>query len=133
MSDWPPKFWTKGFNGRMFLSEGEWLVFQRRQAVRYTDQSLKAQQCDVCGQPGAEGNPLQLAHLISFYHGVHFLGLTPEYLDGPENLKTAHRQNCNKKVELGFTEALLYIRARNVRTLPPFLPKAVLEEWNKLL
>jgi len=133
MHDWPPDFWTAGFDGRMFLTETEWNTYQRRQAVRFTEQSLKAKKCEVCGKPKAKKNPLQLAHRISFYHGVHFLGLTPDYMDGPTNLGTAHRKNCNKKMELGLADSLRSLMAKKVRELPPFLPRAVLEEWSNLM
>lgn len=133
MHDWPPDSRVEGFDGRIFLTETEWKTYRRRQAVRFTDQSLKAAKCGVCGRPTTKKNPLQLAHRIGFYHGVHFLGLTPDYLDGPANLGTAHRKNCNKKMELGFVDSLRSLMAMKVRALPPFLPGAVLEEWSNLM
>jgi hypothetical protein len=131
MSRWPNSFWAEGFDGRMFLTEEEWRTYLRRQAVRYPNQSYKDRFCGVCGKVGTGDNPLQLAHRISFYHGIRYLALTPEFLDSRPNLMTAHRQKCNKSVELGFQDALRLLLKHEVRVLPAFLPADILDEWRR--
>lgn len=131
MTDWPDKHWSEGFDEQTFLTEAEWKTYHRRLAVRFTDQSLKKPVCEICGKPGTDKNPLQLAHRIGFERGVHFLALTPDYLDRQENLVTAHRQGCNGKAELSLADALKLLRTWGVAHLPPFLPDDVRILWTQ--
>ncbi len=114
------------------MTETEWRVYLRRVAVRYTDQSLKKDQCEVCGQPGTPDNPLQLAHRIGFGNGIRYLGLTPDYLNRQQNLVTTHRQRCNDQAELALDDALKLLKEWGIVTLPSFLPIQLRKHWGEV-
>jgi hypothetical protein len=97
----------EGFQGRVWLTVSEWETFRRRVAVRYPQGVRPAvierdgSRCSICGLDAADGRPrLQLAHRIPFKIGVVDWGLTPDWLDGVENLSLAHAGRCNDQVEL---------------------------------
>lgn len=71
--------------------------------VRYVKRK-KASACCICGLPATIDSPLENAHVIGFRVGVVKFKLTPDYLDRPENIKTAHRGKCNASVELSVTQ-----------------------------
>jgi hypothetical protein len=100
---------AEGFDGRIFLTDAEHATYLRRMPVRYLHHKRKTL-CEVCGLPGTDDNPLQLAHIIGFSYGIKELKLTPDYLDKAENTKTAHRAVCNKAVELDVTQAREFIK-----------------------
>lgn len=95
-----------GFNGRIWLTHTEWETYRRRVAVRYPQkvrQQVAARDgaaCCICGGREREDRPIQLAHRVPFKLGVVDWGLTPDWLDGIENLCLAHRGACNDGVEL---------------------------------
>jgi hypothetical protein len=135
-SGWPPKFWKVGFDGRTFLSEEEWRTYLCRPPVRrcYIDfQKVQGtgrnNRCTVCNGPDSPENPLQAAHVINALSGVRYFALTPDFLDHPDRLAWAHRQGCNRKVELDFTGTMEHLWRNGVRSLPSFLPRAVRSAW----
>ncbi|WP_431865493.1 hypothetical protein [Microbacterium paraoxydans] len=90
-----------GFDGRVFLTDSEHQTYLRRRPVRYVRKVIPASEsCSVCGEDGSVENPLQVAHIVPFGLGVVHFKLTPEWLDGAENLRWAHRRVCNKAAEL---------------------------------
>lgn len=88
-----------GFEGRVFLTEAEHSTYLRRLPSRVNHKHRK-ELCEVCHKPAAPGNPLETSHVIPFAVGVVQFKLTPEFLDGAHNLKTAHKKMCNKAVEV---------------------------------
>jgi hypothetical protein len=93
-----------GFDSRIFLTEAEFETYKRRRPVRHVRTGLskarpKLGHCEICGKPETTSNPLQAAHIIPFAAVIWF-GLTPDYVDRPENLKWAHRSGCNKAVSI---------------------------------
>ncbi len=131
MTGWPTKSWKEGFDGRVFLTEAEWCVFLRNCPVRYTDRQLLKPTCSHCAEAGNRST-LQLAHVIPFKNGVQFLALTPDFLNGSDNLVSAHRGRCNRGAELGLEESLRRLRSLGVTALPDFLLPDVLETWKKI-
>jgi len=132
--NWPQVQWA-GFEGRVFLTEGEWRTYLRRPPVRFParDNPISTDSlCEICKTPRAEANPFQLAHRIPFVRGVCVLALTPEFLDNPRNLAVAHRQQCNKTIELGLVESLHLLRRLGVTEVPPFLDNRILRVWADL-
>lgn len=119
-----------GFDGRRFLSEPEWRTYIRRKPVRYI-RKRKDRVCEICGQPETTDNPLQSAHLIGFEVGIIYLALTPEFVDGDENIVTAHRRDCNRKVELDLVGSCQRLRDLGSKSLPAFLPSFVHAIWNR--
>lgn len=105
---------TNGFDGRSWLTVDEWNTYRRRCAVRYTRRLLKeviardGDKCKICGID--DGAPLQLAHIVPFKIGVVDWGLTPDWLDGAENLCLAHAQSCNDIAELTLQEIPHYLQ-----------------------
>lgn len=104
LSNTLPKI-TNSFNGQIWLNDAEWKTYLKRMPVRYL--KLKKQlidrdgaDCAICGKPETIDQPLQIAHKIGFRIGVIGFGLTPDYLDGIDNVALAHRGKCNNKVEL---------------------------------
>ena len=81
----------------------------------------------MCDKPAVVNIPFQLAHRISFLHGVLYLYLAPapDFLDGPNNLVTAHRKRCNRIVELDPKGAFDLFIDIGVEELPAFLPAEV--------
>lgn len=112
---------NQGFDGRMFLTESEWRTYLRRKPVRYV-RGVRDATCTICGKPAMDDNPLQHSHRIGFDMGVIELALTPDFLDGPENIATAHRRKCNQLVELSLSQAISRLRELGVQSLPEFLP-----------
>ncbi|WP_433955106.1 hypothetical protein [Janibacter indicus] len=91
-----------GYGDRVFLTDSEHETYLRRMPVRYARRGLAGipEVCHVCGEPAVDGNPLQAAHRVPFNAGVRRWRLTPTWLDRPGNLRWAHRQRCNRLVEL---------------------------------
>jgi len=54
---------------------------------------------------------MQLAHRVPFKIGVVDWGLTPDWLDGADNLCLAHVGNCNDRAELSNLEVEKHLRA----------------------
>lgn len=121
-----------GFDGRTFLTEAEWLTYLRRKPVRYIKKE-KAAICEVCGEPPNGEDTLQNAHKIGFDLGVIRLALTPEFLDKHENISTAHKKKCNRKVELDIEDAIRQLMTSGITSLPEFLPKESHDHWNQVL
>jgi hypothetical protein len=103
-----------GFDGRVFLTKEEHDAYCRRLPVRYAARNLKIISgiCSVCGKPATPDNPLQAAHLIPFGAGIIQFWLTPEWLDGPENLTWAHRVKCNKLAEIPINRIAGYLKQK---------------------
>ena len=120
-----------GFGGRIFLFEDEWNTFTRRSPVRFVRRK-KALVCAYFGKEAAESNPFQNAHIIGFIMGVLQLGLTPDFLDAPENIKTAHKKLCNDRVELSLEQSMQKLRNEGVVRLPEYLPKEIHNLWRQL-
>lgn len=98
----------EGFDGRAWLSVEEWETYRRRAAVRYPQKlrneviARDGEICSICGSDSEK--PIQLAHRIPFKMGLIDFGLTPEWLDGVDNLRLAHQGACNDLVECSFGE-----------------------------
>lgn len=120
---------NRGFDGRRFLTESEWQTYLRRKPVRYIHKPKEAV-CCVCGHPGTTENPLQNAHCIGFEIGIVYLALTPEFLDGDNNIVSAHRRDCNKLAELDLPAACRRLHSLGVTNPPGFLPSFVHEMWD---
>jgi hypothetical protein len=120
-----------GFGQRIFLTSAEWNTYRLRKPVRYIKRS-HGKSCAVCGEPEAATNPLEHSHQISFEIGVICLGLTPDYVDSPRNIVSAHKKNCNKASELTIEAAMRKLRADGIKQLPPYLPTAIHRLWNEL-
>lgn len=57
--------------------------------------------CSTCDETCEDLlRPIELAHRIPFKVGVVDWGLTPDWLDGVDNLCLAHRGACNDRAEL---------------------------------
>lgn|GEM_PF-1799108 len=117
-----------GFGTRVFLTKAEWNTYRRRKPVRYIKRTHEPQ-CFVCGGPETASNPFEHAHRIGFEIGVICLGLTPDYLDGPENIVTAHKKGCNRTAELEIEQAMQMLFAKGVRQLPTYLPTELQCLW----
>lgn len=117
-----------GFEGRIFLTKEEWQTYCRRKPVRYIKKK-KDSLCCVCNKPAEKDNPFENAHVIGFDLGIIDLALTPDYLDSPENIMTAHRTICNKKTERSLLDAMKMLRKTGITDLPDFLPKEILFLW----
>ena len=87
--------------------------------------------CEVCGKPGSTENPLQNAHIIGFDVGVIDLGLSPDFLDSDQNIKTAHRSTCNKQTELDLQGSMDRLRELGEKELPQYLPAWIHEAWGR--
>lgn len=120
-----------GFDGRMFLTRSEWMLYRRRHPVRYIKKK-KQKVCSVCEQAELHENSLQWAHRIPFIRGVVQLALTPEFLDSEENLVTAHKKECNKASELDLVDSMGLLHSKSVENLPVFLPKELKELWGQV-
>lgn len=120
-----------GFDGRIFLTEAEWRTYLRRKPVRYIRKEL-SDACGICGRAADVKNPFQNAHRIGFDLGIVQLALTPEFLDGDENIVTAHRTTCNKSAELDLKNAMRFLMSKEVRALPDFLPHEIHTLWEQL-
>jgi len=118
----------EGFESRRFLDEAEWRTYRRRRPVRYTDKP-KAKTCEMCGEPAGLDDPLQNAHIIGFTLGVIQLGLTPDFLDSHENLKTAHTRKCNRECELDLEQCMKRLRALDIQEIPKYLPAETQALW----
>lgn len=122
-----------GFGNRPFLTQEEWETYGRRMAVRYIPSKLKGQVCTICGRPAEDGNPLQNAHRIGFYVGVLSLGLTPDFLDRPENIVTSHQKYCNRKSELSLLDSMKMLKQLDpAATLPAYLPDETRRMWDSV-
>lgn len=109
-----------GFEGRVFLHEFEWRTYLRRMPVRYIRRKHDAC-CEICGLPGGDGNPLEHSHRIGFRVGIIEFALTPEFLDSPSNIVSAHKRVCNRAAELRKDDVLDHLRSIGVDALPEFL------------
>jgi len=108
-----------GFEGRIFLEQAEYETYLRRMPVRYIRKKHDAV-CAVCGLPPTADNPLQHSHRIGFHQGIKRFGLTPDYLDGHENIRSAHRRACNAETEMSDAEVLTYLHSLGL-ALPSYL------------
>jgi hypothetical protein len=101
-----------GFDGRVFLTKDEHDTYMRRLPVRYAAKNLERGDgiCVLCKKPATADNVLQAAHLIPFNIGITRFWLTPDWLDQPHNLAWAHRQVCNKKVEIEGAKIIEHLR-----------------------
>ncbi len=120
-----------GFNNRVFLTKSEWQTFIKRMPVRYIKKKKK-QICEVCFQPPTKDNPLESSHIIGFKIGIVNFALTPDFLDKDQNIYSAHKRKCNKKVELDLVGTCLRLKELGIKFLPNFLPKDTIETWNKI-
>jgi hypothetical protein len=120
-----------GFDGRIFLKESEWETYRRRKPVRYLKKP-KNNLCEVCHKIATDDNPIQNAHIIGFEIGVICLGLTPEYVDGHDNIVSAHKKKCNKEAELDLLESCRVLKLRGIKSLPEFIPQDIYELWLKV-
>ena len=102
----------------------------RRKPVRYI-RKVKAEKCEVCGDGPDDNNPFQNAHRIGFEVGIVQLALTPEFLDGDENIVTAHRMQCNKEAERDLEGSMRLLRSLGIEELPEFLPPETLSLWRE--
>lgn len=109
------------FGGDVFLTEAEWLTYNKRMPVRYIRKRKHTLTCAVCGGHAQEGNPLEHSHRIGFNFGIKRLGLTPDWLDRHENIVSAHRTECNTSAELSVKDAAAYLRSLGL-TIPGYLP-----------
>ena len=117
-----------GFDGRTFLTQAEWECYIRRKPVRYI-KKRKPDTCEICGGRATQDNPIQNAHIIGFTMGVTQLGLTPDFLDGDDNIVAGHRSICNAKAELGLQGACERLKKLGVTELPHHLPESTLNAW----
>jgi hypothetical protein len=111
---------NSGFDGRAFLTADEWQTYMRRMPVRYIRRS-KADVCVVCGLPASPDNPLEHSHRIPFRVGITALGLTPDFVDSPQNIVTAHKRGCNRSVELSLSECLALLASWGHKEIPAYL------------
>lgn len=118
-----------GFDDRVFLTEIEWVTYRRRSPVRFINK-IKTNLCIVCDQPATASNPMQNSHKIGFNMGVIYLGLTPDFVDGHDNIVSAHRDKCNSEVELSLESACLNLKSVGITELPTYLPKFIHEIWS---
>ena len=111
----------RGFDQRVFLTEAEWSTYNRRPPVRYAAKVLATRErvCEVCGR-GDDPKKLQASHKVPFLKGVRQFGLTPEWLDGSENLVWACKVGCNKGAELTDVGIHQLLGQRNF-TLPDYI------------
>jgi hypothetical protein len=119
-----------GFNGDIFLTKSEWETYRKRMPVRYI-MKKKIELCEICGKHETNDNPFQNSHIIGFKIGIVYLGLTPEYVDGHENIVCAHRKNCNSKAELNLMESCKQLKLKGIKSLPSYLPDFVHETWKQ--
>lgn len=113
---------SEGYGGRAWLSLTEWETYRRRVAVRYP-QKTRAQVvardgefCSICGGDDDSGTrPIQLAHRVPFKLGVVDWGLSPDWLDGLENLCLAHRGACNDEAELKTAQIPAHLRGLGLK------------------
>ena len=108
-----------GFEGRTFLEKAEYETYMRRMPVRYISKKHEGV-CAVCGLPGTTDNPLQHSHRIGFHQGIKRFGLTPDFLDSRSNIRSAHRKQCNAKVEMSDIEVLAFLQGLGL-SLPDYL------------
>lgn len=93
-----------GFSGRVWLSYAEWSTYRRRAPVRYLSRlrtkliQRDGPSCSVCGL--SRPTKIQIAHRVPFKIGVVDWGLTPDWLDGEDNLALAHAGKCNDQIEI---------------------------------
>lgn len=108
----------------MFLSEESWITYTTiRMPVRYISK-IKTKSCQICGNLPELNNPLQNAHIIGFNMGIKKLGLSPVFLDGDDNIISAHRKICNKKAELSYEASVDLIKNKYNQELPNYIKKA---------
>lgn len=107
-----------GFEGRVWLTGAEWETYRRRVAVRYPQNqraavaSRQGELCFTCEEGDRPGEKsMQLAHRVPFKIGVVDWGLTPDWLDGAENLCLAHVGICNDGAELTNPEVAKHLQA----------------------
>lgn len=87
------------FEGRVFLLPHEHETYLRRMPVRYVKHP-KATVCCICGLGPELDNPLENSHKVPFGLGVKKYKLTPDWLDSPSNIVSAHKRLCNKAAEM---------------------------------
>ncbi|MGO1312881.1 MAG: hypothetical protein ACTMKW_10060 [Brevibacterium aurantiacum] len=71
------------------------------------------ERCSICGgeRDDSGTRPIQLAHRVPFKLGVVDWGLTPDWLDGVDNLCLAHRGACNDEAELKTAQIPAHLRS----------------------
>jgi hypothetical protein len=117
-----------GFDGRIFLTQEEWMTYRRRKPVRYI-RKAKPNLCEICGKKPMEDNPLENSHRIGFRLGIIFLGLTPEFVDRNDNIVSAHKKVCNKSAELDLPSACCDLKKHGIVELPDYLPNFIHKIW----
>jgi hypothetical protein len=120
-----------GFDSRIFLEVAEWDTYRRRKPVRYIKKTHSAT-CSICGEAETLANPLEHSHKIGFEIGVICLGLTPDYLDSPQNIASAHKKKCNRATELSMEAAMKQLVKSGVEQLPSYLPERVRSQFDKI-
>lgn len=109
-----------GFDGRVFLTKEEHETYCRRLPVRYAAKNLGTKRviCSKCGKPATLENPLQAAHLIPSGAGIMRFWLTPDWLDGPDNLIWAQKRKCNKEAEIPASQIVEYLKQKSGIEVP---------------
>lgn len=102
------------FDERIWLTDAEWITYLRRPPVRYPSVrkdviDRDGPLCTHCGSSDETTQPLQMAHRIGFNQGVAKFGLTPDFLDGADNIVLAHRGACNNHMELTDVDAAYHL------------------------
>lgn len=97
---------NNGFAGQIWLTDEQWDTYRRVPPVRYVRHKLVTSnnsdsivQCFSCGKTDSIKN-LQVAHLIGHSAGIVDWGLTPDWLESPDNLVFTHPGQCNNNVAL---------------------------------
>lgn len=121
--------YNTGFENRIFLTETEWDTFRKRKPVRYIKGRPHDRNCSVCGEPARLDNPLQHAHRIGFEMGIIYFGLTPDFVDSPKNIVSAHKRSCNSAAELTLGDTIQFLIQLGIKSLPEYLPQEIKEHW----
>jgi hypothetical protein len=65
--------------------------------------------------------------------GVIDLGLTPDFLDSPQNIQTAHKKSCNRKTELALDQCLIRLKTVfGITDIPNYLKGEVKKLWETI-
>ena len=99
-----------GFSGRKYLFDYEHETYLKRPPVRYSARNVILKStCEICGGKETVDNKFQISHKIPFIKGIIDYKLTPDFLDSPEYLMTAHRKICNKKAEMSESDIIEFL------------------------
>ncbi len=118
------------FGERVFLTPSEWHTYVKNRPVRYCHIKRKSH-CEVCGEAITKDRPGERAHKIPFAYGVTQLGLTPDFVNRPDNFLTAHRGACNHAAELDLWGIFDRLAAAGVKHLPDYLPEQMHDHWEE--